>query len=60
VAHSPEELTPAKLDSLQKRIESHGILFKVRVVGTELPEKQKIPNSAPAATESKAGERNKA
>jgi hypothetical protein len=60
VAHSPEELTPAKLDSLQKRIEAHGILFKVRVVGKELQEKQKTPNSAPAVTESKAGERNKA
>jgi hypothetical protein len=60
VAHSPQELTPAKLESLQKRIEAHGILFKVRVVGKELQEKQKTPNSAPAATESKAGERNKA
>ena len=60
VAHSPQELTPAKLESLQKRIEAHGILFKVRVVGKELQEKQKTPNSAPAATESKAKERNKA
>jgi hypothetical protein len=60
VAHSPEELTPAKLDSLQKRIEAHGILFKVRVVGKELQEKEKATNSAPAATESKARERNKA
>jgi hypothetical protein len=60
VAHSPQELTPAKLESLQKRIEAHGILFKVRVVGKELQEKQKTPNSAPAVTESKAGERNKA
>ena len=60
VAHSPQELTPAKLESLQKRIEAHGILFKVRVVGKELQEKQKTPNSAPTATESKAGERNKA
>jgi hypothetical protein len=60
VAHSPQDLTPAKLESLQKRIEAHGILFKVRVVGKELQEKQKTPNSAPAATESKARERNKA
>jgi hypothetical protein len=60
VAHSPEELTPAKLESLQKRIEAHGILFKVRVVGKELQEKQKTTNSAPAATDSKARERNKA
>jgi hypothetical protein len=35
-------------------------LFKVRVVGKELQEKQSKTNSTPAATESKAGERNKA
>jgi site-specific DNA-cytosine methylase len=60
VAHSPQEITPAKLESLQKRIEAHGILFKVRVVGKELQEKQNKTNSAPAQTESKARERNKA
>jgi hypothetical protein len=60
VAHSPDELTPAKLDSLQKRIEAHGILFKVRVVGKELQEKQKQTNSAPAQTGSQTRERNKA
>lgn len=60
VAHSPDELTPAKLESLQKRIEAHGILFKVRVVGKELQEKQKTTNSAPAATGSDPRERNKA
>jgi hypothetical protein len=60
VAHSPQEITPAKLELLQKRIEAHGILFKVRVVGKELQEKQNTPNSTPAATESKTRERNKA
>jgi hypothetical protein len=60
VAHSPDELTPAKLESLQKRIEAHGILFKVRVVGKELQEKQKQTNSAPAQTGSQTRERNKA
>jgi hypothetical protein len=60
VAHSPDELTPAKLELLQKRIEAHGILFKVRVVGKELEEKQKTTNSAPTKTESETKERNKA
>jgi hypothetical protein len=60
VAHSPDELTPAKLESLQKRIEAHGILFKVRVVGKELQEKQNQTNSAPAQTGSQTRERNKA
>jgi len=59
VAHSPDEITPARLETLQKRIEAHGILFKVRVVGKELQEKQKA-NSAPTNTASEAKERNKA
>jgi len=58
VAHSPDEITPAKLEALQKRIEAHGILFKVRVVGKELQEKQNA-NSAPTKTGSEAEERNK-
>ncbi|MGC2464584.1 MAG: hypothetical protein WA517_05265 [Candidatus Acidiferrum sp.] len=60
VAHSPDELTPAKLESLQKRIEARGILFKVRVVGKELQERQKTKNSAPAAPGADLRERNKA
>jgi hypothetical protein len=60
VAHSPQEVTPAELETIRQRIEAHGILFKVRVVGKELQEKQKTTNSAPAATESNVRERNKA
>jgi len=60
VAHSPQEVTPAQLETIRQGIEAHGILFKVRVVGKELQEKEKTTNSAPAATESKARERNKA
>jgi hypothetical protein len=59
VAHSPDKITPAKLELLQKRIEEHGILFKVRVVGKELQEKQRT-NSAPTNTGSETKERNKA
>jgi hypothetical protein len=60
VAHSPDELTPAKLESLQKRIEAHGILFKVRVIGQELQEKQNTAAPAPTATGADTRERNKA
>jgi len=60
VAHSPDELTPAKLDALQKRIEARGILFKVRVVGQDLQQKQRRSNPAPAARGSEMRERNKA
>jgi hypothetical protein len=59
VAHSPDEITPARLESLQRRIEAHGILFKVRVVGKELQDKQKA-TSEPTNTGSDAKERNKA
>jgi len=59
VAHSPDEITPARLEALQKRIEAHGILFKVRVVGKELQDKEKA-NSAPTNTGSEIKERNKA
>jgi hypothetical protein len=59
VAHSPDELTPAKLASLQKRIEDRGILFKVRVVDKDLQDKQKATNSAPAQTDSETRKRNK-
>ncbi|MGB9463548.1 MAG: hypothetical protein WBR10_00410 [Candidatus Acidiferrum sp.] len=60
VAHSPQEVTPEQLETIRQRIEAHGILFKVRVVGKELQEKQKTTNSAPAATGSESRERNKA
>jgi hypothetical protein len=59
VAHSPKEVTPAQLENIRQRIEAHGILFKVRVVGQELQEKEKT-NSAPATTGSQKRERNKA
>jgi hypothetical protein len=35
LAHSGDTLTPDKLAALQKRIESKGLLFKVRVVGAQ-------------------------
>jgi len=35
LAHSGDTLTPDKVAALQKRIESKGLLFKVRVVGAQ-------------------------
>jgi hypothetical protein len=32
VANSPDQVTPARFDAMQKKLESRGILFKVRVV----------------------------
>lgn len=58
IARSPKEMTPAQLERIRQRIEAHGILFKVRVVGSELRERQKKPTSPPAQDDSRAKERN--
>jgi CTP:molybdopterin cytidylyltransferase MocA len=40
IAHSPSELTPAEFEQIQRRIEAQGILFKVRVIRSQVREKQ--------------------
>jgi hypothetical protein len=35
IAHSPSEISNEQLDDLRREIESRGLLFKVRVLGTE-------------------------
>jgi hypothetical protein len=59
IANSPDEVTPAQFESLQKRIESKGILFKVRVVNQDLREREKAARPSPAKENSVAKERNK-
>jgi hypothetical protein len=39
VANGPSEISSAELESLQKRIESEGLLFKVRIISSNLHEK---------------------
>lgn len=41
VAHSEAPVSSASLDRLRHRIESKGLLFRVRVIGSEVREKQK-------------------
>jgi hypothetical protein len=60
VAHSPEEISAAQLQKIRQRIETQGILFKVRVVGKELQERQESPQLPPARVGSEKKERNKA
>jgi hypothetical protein len=61
VAHSPDEVTPAQLEKIRQKIEARGILFKVRVVGRELQERQKATTPAPGQhNSSPESERNKA
>jgi anti-sigma factor RsiW len=59
VANSPDEVTPAQFESIQKRIAEHGILLKVRVVRQELRTAETGRKSQPAQTDSTAKERNK-
>jgi hypothetical protein len=43
VAAGPERLSPADLEGLQRRIEARGLLFKIRVVGSQVREREKAP-----------------
>ena len=40
IAHEPSKMAPAELESLQHRMESAGILFKVRVLGTTVKQQK--------------------
>jgi hypothetical protein len=59
VANGPKEVSPVQLETLRKRIEARGILFKVRVVSKELRERQKSTVKPPAqnASEKKEGKK---
>jgi hypothetical protein len=59
IANSPDEVTPAQFESLQKRIESRGILFKVRVVHQDVQEREKANKPSPAQENAGSKERNK-
>jgi hypothetical protein len=59
VAHGPGEVTPAQLDEMQQRIAARGILFKVRVVGKELQQRERAAVPAAVQNGSGTGERNK-
>ena len=50
VAAGPDQLSPTDLAELQKRIESRGILFKVRVVGSQVRDREKDAQPRAAGT----------
>ena len=50
LAHAGSSLTPAELAALQKRIESKGLLFKVRVVSAQMGGRETV--AAPKGTNS--------
>jgi hypothetical protein len=59
IANSPEEVTPAAFETIRKRIEAQGILFKVRVVKQGLDERKVNPEAKPAENQAKVTERKK-
>jgi hypothetical protein len=46
IAHSPSEVSGKQLEDLRKEIESRGILFKVKVFGTQVEERQSAQNAS--------------
>ncbi len=60
VAHSPDKVTPAQLEAIRQRIEARGILFKVRVVGKELQQREDSTKTSPKENGSTKKEGNKA
>jgi len=59
VAHSPEEVSPKQLEAIRQKIEARGILFKVRVVGKDLQQRQEAAQPAPVQNNSSKKGRNK-
>ena len=46
IAHSPSQVSSAELKELRRRIEAEGILFKVRVIDSQVQEREKTAASA--------------
>jgi hypothetical protein len=59
IANSPEELTPAAFETIRKRIEEQGLLFKVRVVKQGLDERKANPDAKPTESNSRETEKKK-
>jgi hypothetical protein len=45
IAHSPNEVSSGQLDDLRQQIESRGLLFKVRVMGSQAREQEAAPSA---------------
>jgi len=45
ISHSPSEVSNDQLDALRQEIESRGLLFKVRVLGSQVRQEESKPVS---------------
>jgi hypothetical protein len=52
IAHSPSQLDDADLKRIQQRIESQGLIFKVRVIGAKVKQEQRPQQKQGMGTES--------
>lgn len=43
IAHSPSQISPREMEGIRRRIEDRGLLFKVRVIGSTVREREKAP-----------------
>jgi hypothetical protein len=59
IANSPNEVTPAQFEAIQKRIAAKGILLRVRVVHQDLRQRHGGTSPAPAQSDVADSERNK-
>jgi hypothetical protein len=50
IAHAPSRMTPGDLENLRQRLEAEGILFKIRVLGSNVRNQEdSAPDAAPSA-----------
>jgi hypothetical protein len=50
IAHSPSTVSEKQLDALRKQIEDRGIIFKVKVFGSQVEQRQAAPSSGNGAS----------
>jgi hypothetical protein len=50
ITHAPSNMTPSQLDELRQRLEAEGILFKIRVLGSNVRNQEVPDGQAPRQT----------
>ena len=41
IAHSPSSVTKTEMEELRRRVEAQGLLFRIRVIGSQVREREK-------------------
>jgi hypothetical protein len=48
ISHSPSQMTPGSLEQLRERLRAEGILFKIRVLGSNVRDREQPPADLPS------------